>query len=508
MANKTISELAAVTSANDADLLIIEQGGTTYKITKVNLFSVISAALTAEIASTNSDITTLQGNRLKNDGTVTATAALNMGTNKINNVVDPASAQDAATKNYVDTITLSAITAPDASVDLNSQRIINLLAPSSNNDAARKTDVDTVNNNALRFHSSSPLDCSSNPNYPVSSKGEILSVSVAGKIGGDSGEVVEVGDLIVCITTSAGGTEAAVGSEFIVLQANVVGDASATAKGVVELATDAEVVTGTSTTLAVTPANLENKLGTRYWQRTAVAETTKTLATTETGIVGITGTAGCTVTLPAIANFTTAAHARYIIVDEGGAAGTTNIIIDGNGAETINGVTTFTINKNYGSVEIYNNGGSSWFTTTYVDVESPNVGSGQLYSVSKTFTNEEVLGLGTGSEIVAAPGAGLVAVPVYAHAYMNTSGTGYATNTTLQLTQGNSDSYVQMNWHTSLLTSTSDVLKQAIHVQATGTTNDMRVNNPIHVKVNTGNPVTGDGVLTVYVQYLILNSAG
>jgi hypothetical protein len=37
-------------------------------------------------------------------------------------------------------------------------------------------------------------DCSANPNYPAASKGDFYLVSVAGKIGGASGTVIEAGD--------------------------------------------------------------------------------------------------------------------------------------------------------------------------------------------------------------------------------------------------------------------------------------------------------------------------
>jgi len=61
------------------------------------------------------------------------------------------------------------------------------------------------------------LDCSANPNYPASERGDTIPVSVAGLIGGSSGKRVEVGDLIVCLADAASGTESAVGSSFIVL---------------------------------------------------------------------------------------------------------------------------------------------------------------------------------------------------------------------------------------------------------------------------------------------------
>lgn len=65
------------------------------------------------------------------------------------------------------------------------------------------------------------INCSGNPNYPAASKDQYWRVSVAGKIGGASGVFVEVGDMIYCLADNAGGTEAAVGANFQVQQANI-----------------------------------------------------------------------------------------------------------------------------------------------------------------------------------------------------------------------------------------------------------------------------------------------
>lgn len=67
------------------------------------------------------------------------------------------------------------------------------------------------------------LDCSANPNYPVGLKGDAYPVTVAGRIGGASGILVDVNDLIVCSADNAGGTHAAVGSSWFVLERNLVG---------------------------------------------------------------------------------------------------------------------------------------------------------------------------------------------------------------------------------------------------------------------------------------------
>lgn len=65
------------------------------------------------------------------------------------------------------------------------------------------------------------IDCSTNPNYPASTKGFVYSVSVGGRIGGASGAVVQSGDLILCNTDNAGGTQAAVGANFDIIQGNI-----------------------------------------------------------------------------------------------------------------------------------------------------------------------------------------------------------------------------------------------------------------------------------------------
>jgi hypothetical protein len=67
------------------------------------------------------------------------------------------------------------------------------------------------------------IDCALSPNYPAASRGWTYKVSVAGKIGGASGLNVEVGDTVICETSNSGGTQAAVGVNFNIIQGNVDG---------------------------------------------------------------------------------------------------------------------------------------------------------------------------------------------------------------------------------------------------------------------------------------------
>lgn len=98
---------------------------------------------------------------------------------------------------------------------------------------AVKTYVDSAitsgiaTNDAMIFKGA--LDCSTNPNYPAGDRGWVYKISVAGRIGGASGPVVEVNDTIICGTDGtpsgahggvhpSGGT---IGSYWTILQTNI-----------------------------------------------------------------------------------------------------------------------------------------------------------------------------------------------------------------------------------------------------------------------------------------------
>lgn len=84
-------------------------------------------------------------------------------------------------------------------------------------------------------------DCSANPNYPVGLKGDSYYVSVAGKIGGAAGKAVDIGDVFVCKADNAGGTEAAVGASWFVLEHNLSGALLAS-----DEATALQIIAGTA----------------------------------------------------------------------------------------------------------------------------------------------------------------------------------------------------------------------------------------------------------------------
>jgi hypothetical protein len=86
---------------------------------------------------------------------------------------------------------------------------------------AVKTAIGNAVTGLLEFVGST--DCSGNPNYPAANKGDAYVVTVAGKIGGGSGKSVDVSDMYVAIADNAGGTEASVGTSWIVLEHNLVG---------------------------------------------------------------------------------------------------------------------------------------------------------------------------------------------------------------------------------------------------------------------------------------------
>lgn len=72
------------------------------------------------------------------------TADVSLNSHKLTSVTDPTSAQDAATKNYVDTRTLSTFGAPTADISAGGYKITNVATPVATTDAANKGYVDSA----------------------------------------------------------------------------------------------------------------------------------------------------------------------------------------------------------------------------------------------------------------------------------------------------------------------------------------------------------------------------
>lgn len=163
-----------------------------------------------------------------NIGTASALASDTDGALAANS--DSKVATQKATKTYADTKIASSALDTDGTLAANSDAKV----PSQK---AVKTYADALiaANDAMVFKG--VIDCSANPNYPAADRGHTYKVSVAGKIGGASGANVEAGDLLLCLTDgTAAGTQAAVGAQWSIAQANidgaVTGPASATSGNV------------------------------------------------------------------------------------------------------------------------------------------------------------------------------------------------------------------------------------------------------------------------------------
>lgn len=100
-----------------------------------------------------------------------------------------------------------------------------------------------------------PLDASTNPNYPSGKVGDQYRITVAGKVGGVNGVLVEVGDVIECYVASPSGDQSSVGSNWSVLQSNV-SKATESTLGLTQFASKSETEERLIDDKSVTPADL------------------------------------------------------------------------------------------------------------------------------------------------------------------------------------------------------------------------------------------------------------
>lgn len=172
------------------------------------------------------------------------------------------------------------------------QKVTSMALPTAPGDATNKQYVDNLVAGVLRFKGST--DCSGNPNYPAAALGDAYVVSVAGKIGGAAGITVEAGDVYFAIAANAGGTQAAVGSSWDVVQYNLTG-ALLSANNLSDVA---NVATSRNNlglgSVAILAADSDGTLAANSDLKVATQKATKTYADTKLALTGgsLTGALG------------------------------------------------------------------------------------------------------------------------------------------------------------------------------------------------------------------------
>jgi len=350
----TIAGQASGAPALGTDEFLINRAGVDFKLTHTEIVAAVNAAIAAELVNRANGDTNLDNTKLNLiGGTLTGYLTLH---------ADPTSALHPTTMQYVDT-------ANSLLLPLGGGTMTGFLTlssnPTANAHAANKAYVDLVG--STKWANSVDLSCNTNPNYPASAAGTTYRVSVAGKIGGTSGKVVQVDDMIYCHTTDvSGGTQAAVGANYLVIQGNIVA-ASQTDAGYVMLSTAAVNKAGTDDTTAVSPLGLRTTVDELVpnHKRTVTANTSVAVGNgTESHLYLLTGsgTGAVGVSIPEIAAITGSKQITLTFKDAGNNAATNNVTITPSGSDTIDGAATYVISADSGKVTLVTDGGTNWYT--------------------------------------------------------------------------------------------------------------------------------------------------
>tara|TARA_R110000765_G_scaffold386217_1_gene478202 strand:+ start:326 stop:1390 length:1065 start_codon:yes stop_codon:yes gene_type:complete len=340
-------------TALGSDEYIINRSGVDFKQSHTQIVAGVTTLISTEESTRISDVLSLTNSKLALAGGV-MTGALSLN-------AAPTSSLHATTKLYTDTA--DALLIPLAGGIMTGPLTLNA-DPSSALHSTTKQYADAGDSG--RWKNSIPLDCGSNPNYPISSPGFTYRVSVAGRIGGATGPVVQIDDLIICHTNDAtGGTHGAVGTSYFTLQANTV-EASTTESGRLKIATEIQVKDGADDLTAVTPFRLRQTVadlvpGYTKIVTASLSVTTPTTTQSRLYLLTGTGTGAVAVSIPEISALAGNSNITLVFKDAGANATTNNITITSSGSDTIDGAATKVISTDSGSATLVNDGGTGWF---------------------------------------------------------------------------------------------------------------------------------------------------
>jgi hypothetical protein len=399
-----ITDLPALSSPLDTDLYYVSQGATDFKATRAQIVASVQASLDAYITATDATLATITSTYLPLAGGTMSGAITLSGA--------PTASNHATTKTYVDTQVATKATAADSA----------LTGTPTAPTAAVGTDTTQIATTAFTRAEIadavfSYTSVTSSPKVLAESESGKIAVNVAGAVaitlpeistlntaGNVFYHIQDVGyqanSTTQTITITAGGSDTinngassttiTTAGEDVYLyndgstswySKNIDIPASTTDVGKVRLATTAEAQALSLNTVAVTPSSVSDILDKELYQVTEVGSASKVLAESEAGLISVTYTSSGAVslTLPDPSALTNPSQTVYEIVDAGGSAGTNNITIDTT-AGTIDGQSTFVIDKDRASLKVYNDG-TKWISTANTQTAVANSAAVALSTV-------------------------------------------------------------------------------------------------------------------------------
>jgi len=336
-----ISNLPKASKPNNSDLITIVQGNATKSISVKDFTNSLvknATKLASEIKALRAEVVKRSLNKEN------PTLAKNL------KIPNPKGPNDAATKNYVDNSTAHRVKV-DGSSKISAPLTYSGKFSFSAKDLVTKEYADQLLDATLKTVKN--LNGSS---YPKASAGDMFIAIQEYKTFATNGPDIQMGDILICLSKSEGGTHGEAGSQFAIINTNVV-LATEDEAGILKIATDDEVRNFSSDVTALTPKKFKDSLEeSSMYNRTLIDRATYTVLEEDRGILAVDNRrSSCIITLPTVSSLSNPHMFKIVIKDEFGQADLKNITIKASGA-TIDSKTQMVLSNKYQAVTIYNDG--------------------------------------------------------------------------------------------------------------------------------------------------------